>query len=287
MLVSFAALSGCVAEPGSDLGADPGLSAGGKADSPWEESIPGGWEAIAARCSPPGADEPVLYATEFHWWYTREEMAARFDEVYASGMRLFERGYYEPETGQFILPHVPAWGGRVVLSRRLVENVSRHISKALERRYAEAVFFPDMGHSHFFIPDADWQANYAGTPVPEMSAMYSRLLDDPELLVLYHTAEQLQTHDDNGEILPDRELQWRFFTRNPVGDNKGLGRLDIHRDLESAGNTVRDYAGHKYLGAGFNVSASKDGCFPYLHDGEVYYFDLSLSDLPYPNGGGG
>jgi hypothetical protein len=274
-------------EPGSEPGSDSNLPAGGKADSPWGDEVPGGWEAIYERCKPPEADEPILHANEFHWWYTREEMVARFGEVYASGMRLFERAYYDADAGELAMPHVEGWGGRVVLSKRLVENVALHIQKALERRYADAVFFPDMGHSHFFIPQEHWDANYAGTPVPELSDMYSRLLDDPELLVLYHTAEQLQTHDEAGAILPDKELQWRYFTRNPVGDNKGLGRIDIHRDFSSAGNTVRDYAGHRYHGAGFNVSASVDGCFPYVHGGEVFYFDLSLADLPYESSGEG
>lgn len=283
LLASFVSLTGCAVEPGTDPVIEP-ATPGGKGDGPWADGIPSGWDAIAARCAPPGATEVSLYANDFHWWYTREELATRFAEIYESGKRLSDRAFFEPATESFIMPHVPAWGGRVVLSRRLIENVSRHITKALELRYAEQVFFPDMGHSHFFVPTAHWDATYAGTPVPRMSDMYSRLLDDPELLILYHTAEQLQTHDEaTNELLPDPELAWRYNNRNPLGDNKGLGRLEMPTNLGDAGNTVREYDGHRFFSAGFNVSASKDGCFPYLKDGEVFYFDLSLSDLPYAN----
>jgi hypothetical protein len=285
VLLSLTALSGCISEPAVELGPDSSPGSLGKGDS-WGDEFPGGWEAIAARCAPPVEDEPILYANEFHWWYTHEEMMTRFDEVYSSGMRLFDRAYYDAEADEFAMPITETWGGRVVLSQRLIQSVGLHIQKALDRQYADAIFFPDMGHSHFFIPEEHWDANYAGTPVAELAGRYTRLFEDPELLVLYHTAEQLEMYDEEGALFPDRDLQWRYFTRNPVGDNRGLGRIDLLRDATNKGNTARDLEGHHYLGAGFNVSASTDGCFPYVHNGEVYYFDLSLADLPYTPGGG-
>ena len=278
LATSLLALGACVAAPPGDPGEDPG-GPDGKADGADKDPL-FDWAAITSRCGAPAADEAHLRATDFRWWYTRDEMLTRFDEVYGSGVRLFERARHEPETGVFVMPHVPSWGGRVELSRRLIVSVSRHLTAALAERYAEVVMFPDMGHSHFFIPQAHWDATYAGTPVPQFSAMYTRLLDDPELRVLYHTAEQLQTHDEAGELLPDELLQWRYHNRNPVGDNRGLGQLAMPRNLDSAHNTVNALPDHKYFSAGFSVSASAAGCFPYLHGDEVRYFDLSLSDLP-------
>ena len=73
---------------------------------------------------------------------------------------------------------------------------------------------------------------------------------------------------------------WRYFTRNPVGNNHGARGLNLIRDLESPMNTARDLEGYHYYGAGFNVSANEKGCFPYIQDGMVRYFDLSLFDLP-------
>jgi hypothetical protein len=286
LMLGLAATS-CQADPADPPSASTEAQppAGGKADSPFGEGADI-WDRIAERCGPPAEDEPILHANEFSWGYDREGMAARFDAIYASGMRLVDRAYYEEETGTFVLTTSEAWGKRVTMPKRLIENVSRHIGRALKLGYVDQVFFPDMGHSHFFIPDERWESDYASVPVPQMADRYTRLLDDPDLLVLYHTAEQLQMLDENDQLLPDPWVQWRFFTRNLVGDNDGHTRLEILRDDESKANTARDYPGHHYFGAGFNISASENGCFPYEQDGETRWFDLSLSDLPYDSDGG-
>ncbi len=261
---------------------------GGKADSPLGPQFSEDrWAEIAARCTAPASDEPIVYGSDFKWDYSPEEMAARFPEIYESGKRLSQRARFDAETGTFILPSEDSWGGPVTLPRRFVENVTLHIQQALEHSYAEHVFFPDMGHNHFFIPETHWDAEYAGTPVDQTSPMYSRLLDDPKLLVFYHTAEQLQTLDEDGELLPDEWIQWRHQTRNVVGDNNWEGHIELLQNPESPANTAHDYPGHRYYGAGFNLSASKDGCFPFRDQGELKWYDLSLDDLPYPSDDGG
>lgn len=50
---------------------------------------------------------------------------------------------------------------------------------------------------------------------------------------------------------------------------------------------AHEYPGHFHYGAGMNLSASADGCFPYRQDGELRWYDLSLDDLPYKSDGGG
>ena len=187
---------------------------------------------------------------------------------------------------RFVLPILESWGARTFLSKRLVENVRMHLEKALARGYADYVFFPDMGHSHFFIPDQRWESAYLGFSVPERGKMYSQMFDDPELRILYHTAEQLTVLDEDDGLLPDRQLRWRFFTRNVVGDNNWGGQLDLLHEPTSSANTSRDLEGHQYYGAGFNITSTIDGCFPYLRDGEVSYFDISLTDLPSGRTGG-
>lgn len=296
MIVLGSALAlGCSgdADPAEESMVDPGggkvTPPGGKADSPfdgpvWEEDV---WEQIAARCTPPAEDEPVVYSNDFKWDYTREEMATRADEMYGSGKRLLDRAYYEEETGTFVLPILESWGGRVTLSRRLVENVTLHIQKSLQMGYAEHVFFPDMGHSHYFIPQALWESEYAGGAVSEIAQMRTRLIDDPELLVLYHTAEQLDMLDENKEPLDDPWIRFRLETRNVVGDNDWKGEILLPQNPESKANTVKDMDGHRYYGAGFSIHASEDGCFPFYQGGELKWYDLSFSDLPYQSTGGG
>lgn len=280
---------GCSVEPLADDDAEvaPSQAApGGKADSAFDSPDTDRWAEIIARCTPPADEEPAIYSNDFHWNYTPEEMAARFDEMYPSDQRLADRARFDAEAGELVLPISEQWGGRVVLSRRLVENVTAHIEIALQQGYAEHVFFPDMGHSHFFIPLEQWEAEYADTPIDQIADKYTRMMDDPTLLVLYHTAEQLQMLDEDDQVLPDEWIQWRHQTRNVVGDNDYQGRIELLHNPDSKANTARDYPGYRYHGAGFSVSANVDGCFPYVHDGELRWYDLSLSDLPYqPTGG--
>lgn len=292
VVLSIAALSFCSACIESTASkqateTEQGTPSGGKFDTTFEDGNGPSWTEVEARCTPPTEDEPIVYANDFSWGYTLEEMAAKNDEIYESGKRLTDRAWYDTDTGEFILPFTESWGGDLTLSRRLIANVRLHIERALELEYASHVIFPDMGHSHFFIPQAHYDAIYAGFPVADNSRMYELLLDDPQLLVLYHTAEQLQMLDEDDVMLNDRVIQWRFFTRNIVGDNNYEGRLDVLHDHGEKVNTTRDLAGHRYHGAGFNISASKDGCFPYVVDDQVYWFDLSMEDLPYQSTGGG
>jgi hypothetical protein len=239
----------------------------------------GEWEEIRARCAPdPSA--PLLQFSDYRWDQTFEEMEALFWDLYASDKRLPERAYYDEERDLLILQVAAAWGGETVLPPRLIRSVRAHIEKALARGYVDFVFFPDMGHSHFFIPEQHWEERYAGRPVSEFGARYSEMFDDPELKILYHTAEQLRFMDASGDLLSDRHTQWRFYTRNPVGDNRGLGLLEIHHDPTHSHNTLRTYEGHRYYGAGFYVSASERGCFPFVHQGTTYYYDLSMRLIP-------
>jgi hypothetical protein len=284
--IVLALLLACdVAEPASTLPAEP-QPVGGKADGTRvdeHEGMP--WDEIAARCTPPADDEPVVYLSDFRWDYSLEDMEERFWEIYESRKRLAGRAYYDPERDVFVMPHIPSWGGEVILSRRLVQNVRRHIERSLQRNYADFVFFPDMGHAHLFVPEERWEQAYAGTPVSEFSSRYTKMFDDPSLRVLYHTAEQL-AHTVDGKLVDDRYLQWRHYTRNVVGDNQGLGQIDLIRDLSSSANTAHDLEGHRYHGSGFELSASADGCFPFVKDGEVLYFDLSLAPLQSETSGG-
>lgn len=232
---------------------------------------------IRTRCTPP-TDEPAIVTSDFRWDYDLPSMLRRYDEMYVSPKRLKDRARWDAATERLLLPLPASWGGPAVLTARLVKSVSRHIESALARGYADAVFFPDMGHSHFFIPEERWLTAYQGMPVSEMAKRYTKFFDDPELRILYHTAEQLKTRDESGPSR-DRKLAWRFFTRSIVGDNRGLGAVEPHHDETNAANTVKSFEGHRYYGAGFNLSANEKGCFRFNHKGRTWFFDISLKDI--------
>lgn len=239
------------------------------------------WKEVQRRCTPQTDNEPLLYSDDFKWYFTLPEMAAKYEEIYTSGKRLWRRAYFDPASGDFILPYDDIRGGNVVLSRRAILSIRRHIETALSKGYAQFIFFPDMGHSHFYISEQVWKEKYDHIPMSKQSLIYEGLLSDPNLKVLYHTAEQLKTLDDNKRPLNDQQIQWRYYTRNIVGDNEALGALEIHNAIPSGSwaNTMGQYPGHFLWSAGFNISASQDGCFPFVVNGQTYYFDISLYDL--------
>ena len=126
-----------------------------------------------------------------------------------------------------------------------------------------------MGHSHFLIPDQIWKSKYDKYPVNQFSKLYTDLFSDPELKILYHTAEQLQLTDENKNVLNDSYIQWRHHTRNIVGTNDGDKKLNLLQNPESPSNTVNRLEGHFYYGGGYNISSNINGCFQYLKNGQI------------------
>src|SRR5262249_36056874 len=148
-----------------------------------------------------GKDETEKLSTsDFHWNYGLLEMVSRFLEIYESPKRLDRRAYFDTSTRRFILPFESERGGDVVLPASFADNVRRHIEEAIGSNYIDGVFYPDMGHSHFLVPEIAWEDIYSKYPIERTSDLYRDLMKDPELKVLYHTGEQLK-FKENGEFL--------------------------------------------------------------------------------------
>lgn len=237
--------------------------------------------AIAARCTPPAAGEEKIYQSDFHWNYTLPEMKARFAEMYAGPKRLDKRAYWDARAGKLMLPHDEGRGGDLEIGEAFVQAVARHIERAFELDYIDAVFFPDMGHSHILVPEKLWKDKYSDYPVARMSDQYRDMFADPRLQIFYHTAEQLKMLTGDGQLVADERTRFRHKTRNIAGLIKPDAGLNVYQNPASAANTVHDIPGHFWWGAGFNFSAQKDGCFVYKTGGREYRFDISLYDLPY------
>lgn len=237
----------------------------------------------AARCAPESAADPKIYAPDFKWGYTHPEMVKRFSEMYESGKRLPKRAFWNEAAGRLELPYDAERGGNIVLPESFARSVARHIVSAFRSKYIDGVFFPDMGHSHFLIPQAHWDQNYRERPNSEMSRMFEDLFADPKLEVLYHTAEQLTTRNQDGTLVADERTQFRYRTRNIVGNNSDYA-LKVPTNPTHNANTVDDVPGYFWWGGGFNISAVKTGCFAVRVDGRELRFDLSMYDLEYPPG---
>lgn len=238
----------------------------------------------AERCKRPADNESFVYSDDFQADYSLEEMAKAFEQTYRSGKRLKGRAYYDEDLGSMVLPH---HSGLVKIDQAFIQSVTRHVEISLERRYADFIFFPDMGHAHLHIPKKDYDRLKSVNP---MSAMYEGFFAYRDLKMLYHTAEKLTVKPgkhSEGPFPQDPVLLWRYFSRNPVGDNGGGENVFVlfNQDEPLRYNTVKFVPGHDEYSAGFDISASKGGCFPYQHQGKTLYFDLSLESLPCKNCG--
>ena len=135
---------------------------------------------------------------------------------YDSGHRMEKRAYIKE--GQFFLPVKNEDGASI--KNQFFNNISNHIEISLERNYADYIFFSDMGHSHLLLPIDFYKNKIYTMPTKPRSKRIEILLGNPNIKILYHTAEQLKLKDENKELLTDRKMMWRFFSRNVIGDNK-------------------------------------------------------------------
>lgn len=239
-------------------------------------------EEAKKRCQTDFKDSPEVYFGDFNWGYSLQTMEQRFEEIYNSGKRLFGHPKYDPSNDSFYIfydtkRHLP-----VKISQGFIKNVTLHIETAIDRGYAEFVFFPDMGHSHLYFPQDHWDKNLSTIEVTTetRNKLYEAMLNDPKMQPLYHLTEQLKMVDENKQIIDDPILEFKYWHRNFKGTNDLSGKYSIHVEVNKAGgNTVREIDGYRRYGSGFAVSASKDGCFPYRNkNGETLYFDIGLHD---------
>lgn len=231
------------------------------------------------NCKPESADGSFIYSNDFKWNYALEELKDKFKEIYHSEKRLKERAYFNQQTKKITLPGMPNWGGDIVVTSGFVQNIAYHISEALKYEYIDGVFFPDMGHSHLLIPNQLWEKKYKHYPINKNNQFYMDIFQEPELLILYHTAEQLETLKNNNEIISDRATQWRYHTRNLIGKNSLNSGVKIVQNKNSPANTLNELEGYYFYGSGFNISANYSACFEYKNGEKSYRFDLSLFDI--------
>lgn len=240
------------------------------------------------RCQADLPGEIPVYSSDFKWGMTLAEIKDKANEMYKSEKRLAKRAYYDESIKSFVFPGESSRGGNVRIPDQFIKTISKHVEKAYERQYVDALIFPDMGHSHFLIPNDYYKKELEPLPVSQFNLLYEKIMQNPSVKVVYHTAEQLSVMDENKKLLEDKKLQWRYFTRNLVGHNTAEPDLEIvNATANSPANTVSqiDFKNYNWWGGGFNIHASKNGCFSFKKDGKIFYYDLSLEDLaPAPGG---
>lgn len=237
------------------------------------------------NCKAESNNDQIIYSNDFSWDYNLLELRAKFAEMYVSAKRLKNRAYVNSK-GQIVLPYEASRGGNIVITKTFVEQIAAHVEQGFQKNLIDAVFFPDMGHSHLFIPQKKYDDYYSKFEPKQFSQFYQKLFTDADLKILYHTAEQLKTRDEIGGLIQDPATINRYQTRNLIGSNNG-GPVFTIQNPESPANTAHDLPEHVYWGAGFNLSAQQNGCFSFQKNGQTYFFDLSMYDLESSESGGG
>lgn len=222
------------------------------------------------HCKKETLNDLVLYGEDFRWNYSLAEMLARYEEIYNSDKRLKLRAYYDLTDKKIKVPFIKN-ENLIAIPDNFLNSIKIHIEEALHKKVIEAVFFPDLGHSHFYIPQDKWEKM---SDTSNQVLLYEKIFAEPGLKILYHTAEQLKLWDENRNVLPDPYILFRWQTRNLVGFNNGSHELMFLKKDE-------DIPNHFYYSGGFNISANKNGCFYYIQNGNKIYYDISMADLEY------
>ncbi|MCP4915137.1 MAG: hypothetical protein GY909_18605 [Oligoflexia bacterium] len=242
-------------------------------------------EVNIENCKEASKHEKILDSSDFKWNQTPEEIKEREIKLYNSEKRL-EKRIFVNDQGKFVLPIDASFGGatEAIIPAHYINSVRAHIETALRRGYVESIIFSDMGHQHFYIPQKYYDEVINPIPVKDKNIRYEKMLANKDLKILYHTAEQLKMVEDK-KLLDNRHLQWRFYTRNIVGDNKEQGTLELIHQKDHSHNTAREYdKGYRYWGAGLYISANKNGCFAFKDkEGKTKFFDINLVGINPPS----
>jgi hypothetical protein len=228
--------------------------------------------------------EDIMYMDMFPWNQSIKEMADNFNSIYNSKKRMDNRVFFDGKN--FKMPFKSYMGGTryAVVPEAFIESLISHFETALDKSYVEHINFSDMGHNHLFVPKKFYRDEIDSlSMVKDKHIVYEKFMNNSELLMLYHTAEQLRFFDENKNLLTDRRIQKRFYTRNLLGQNIKSNNLDILFDLKASANGVSNYKkdSYKYWGAGFSFSSTSQGCFSYKKNGKKIFFDLSAEDVGY------
>ena len=240
-------------------------------------------KAVNINCYKQEAEE-VMYMDMFPWNQSNEQMSENFRLIYKSQKRMDNRVFYDGENYKMPFKSYGEETRFATVPKIFIESIISHMETALEKDYVDHINFSDMGHNHLFIPKEFYRNEISHlSMVTEKHLLYEKLMNNRNLLILYHTAEQLRFFNEDKTLITERSVQKRFYTRNLLGQNTKSNNLDILFDLKASANGTSKYKEdkYKYWGAGFSFSSTENGCFSYMKDGEKLFFDLSINDIGY------
>ena len=180
------------------------------------------------------------------WFFTAENMEAayRYQEDYGERIRnplrakecLFGNA-------EFVASYR---GGEFKVPCRFITETIRHLKEMIVAGAARYLFPLDANHGHLGIPIATWE-KYKQLPPDQVM---QKILQDPSLIVLYHTAEHLQIPEPRDDGVRSDVKSW-VEKRNVVGFFDGRPNHILTPDPRGYGVAMPEgywpYSGFEFL----------------------------------------
>ena len=217
-------------------------------------------------------DKEYIYEEDYSWDYSFDEVGKLYEEIYKSGKQLPFPVYYNSHFSSFMMPVTDS--SELPVPWDFIFSIICHIEQALEYNMADYIFLPDMGHGHFFLP-----RNHHLFLQKDISdeQVYTAVLNSKKLKILYHTAEMFLFFGTEREFMKlSSHEQFRNVTRNLVGSFVECDTMVSYIPYPF-GSPVVNSLGSDYrrVAQDIDISANKNGAFPFAWNGKLYYFDIS------------
>ena len=203
------------------------------------------------------------------WYFTANEIAAAYRYQENFGARLpqplrAENCVYG--AADFAAAY---YGARVRLPCRFIMETLRHLKEILELGAARYLFPLDLDHAHLGISKTLWRERYSKLPGEKI---LPAMMEDPELVALYHSAEHLTAVDPKTKKVNPAAKEW-LEKRNILAfyDGRPITILSPHPQGNGVSLPERY---HSY--GGFDFLASRHGQLGVILDDDAILIDITL-----------
>ena len=204
------------------------------------------------------------------WFFTAENMEAAYRYQEDNGERI--RNPLRAKeclfgSAEFVASYRR---GEFKVPCRFITETIRHLKEMIVAGAARYLFPLDANHGHLGIPAATWE-KYKHLPPDRVM---QKILQDPSLIVLYHTAEHLQIPEPRDDGLRSDVKSW-VEKRNVVGFFDGRPNQILPPDPRGFGVAMPEgywpYSGFEFL-------ASPMGELFVFVANKTITFDIALED---------
>lgn len=210
--------------------------------------------------------------------FSLQNLKAFFHEFYNEGRRAKNRVYFNPSLNSYVT-NSELVVKETAIDEKFIGAIQTHVETALKNKWAQFVFFSDMGHGHIYYPSNKILPPLTAN-VSDRQARLTQVLSDPSTQIVYHTSEELDLTGARDPQNKDHDfLQHLFLSRNILGTfaQKASAQVIDNPHRTEMVNTVRGLDGYSELQEMvIYIRANKNGCFPYKKDNQTFYFDIQI-----------